>query len=189
MKTVSNLYSITIRTGKGINLGSNPVTDLFSYIEKSTQFHIISLEKEENEAHFQGALFYGSPKRQDHIRRDLLPIVERMYLDGLGNSPITEKGLTNVRKHALKIVCHNDFDILVRYTLKEGITPGRTPVINSLPQELIYYVPEQFCQHNEVFVYCSNCYKQEAQEVVYIENNKLYNEEEHYKWFVPNIYK
>lgn len=185
MKTTSNLYSITIRTGKGINLGSNPVTELFSLIEKQTCFHIISLEKEENEAHFQGALFYGSPKRQDHIRRDILPIVERMYIDGLGNSPTTEKGLANVRKHALKIVSHNDFDVLVRYTLKEGITPGRTPVISKLPQELKFYVPEQYCEHDEISFYCSTCYKQESDELSYFERGQYWTEKEYRYWFTP----
>jgi len=188
-KTVSNLYSITIRTGKGINLGSNPVTELFSYIEKHTQFFFVSVEKEDCEAHFQGGFFYETPKRQDHLRRDLLPFVERMYIDGLGLNPITEKGLANMRKRALKVVAHNDFEYLVRYTLKEGITPGRTPVISKLPQEFIFYVPEQFCEHLELASHCSTCYKQEIEDVVYLEGGKLYNEQEHYRWFVPHTSK
>jgi len=163
--TESNLYSLTIRTGNGINLGSNPITELFTYIEKHCQYYCISLEKEENEAHFQGAIYYASPKRIDKVKEKLLPIVERMYLDQLGDTPYTEKGLGNVRKHAMKLEAHNDFDVLIRYTLKDGITPGRTPVINCLPKELIEYVPEQYCPHNEVSIYCSTCYKEESDEV------------------------
>lgn len=184
-KTHSNCYSLTIRTGNGILLGSNTVIELFTWLKAKTEWVIISLEKDENEAHFQGGLFYSSPKRQDHLRADIMTFVEKMYIDCLGDKMQTEKGLLNMRKHALALVPHNDFENLVRYTLKEGLTPGRTPVISKLPKELKFYVPEQYCEHDEISFYCSICYKQESDELSYFERGQYWTEKQYRYWFTP----
>lgn len=167
-KTDSNCYSITIRTGNGINLGSNPVMQLLSYLRKSAKYFIISKEMEDENAHFQGGVFYESSKRQDNLRRDILSYAEQIYLDSNGDKPITEKGLQNMRKYSVKVVPHNDWDILVRYTLKEGVNYATTPVDCILPADISHYVPEQFCIHDNVKFYCSTCYKEESDEVTYI---------------------
>lgn len=167
-KTTSNCYSITIRPGNGINLGSNPVMQLLSYIEKSSLYFIFCVEMDGEKAHFQGGVFYESSKRQDNIRRDLLKFTEEIYINSNGSKPLTDKGLENMRKHALKVIPHNDWDILVRYTLKEGINYQNTPYRYNLPCILEYYVPEQFCIHSEVKFYCSFCYKQETEELFVI---------------------
>lgn len=190
-KTSSNLYSITIRTGNGVILGSNPVNDLFAYITKNFQYFLFSIEKEENEAHFQGMVFAEPSKRQDNVRRDLMKYTEAMYIEGLGDNLPTTKGLSAMRKYALKVSAHNDFNTLVRYVLKDGIVHNRTPCISRLPKDLQYYVPEQYCQHNEVKTYCSLCYKEEDPEVEYLPPDG-YERTRHYetgKWFLRKLPK
>jgi len=164
-KTSSTIYSITIRTGNGLILGSKPVNDLFTYIRKNFEFFIFSVEMDNDKAHFQGGVLSTSSKRQDNVKRDIQKFVDQMYIDGLDGKFPTEKGLYAMKKFALKVVPHNDFHISVRYVLKEGISYPNTPYQSSLPEELQYYVPEQYCQHDNVKFYCSNCYKEESDEV------------------------
>jgi len=93
----SNCYSITIRTGKGINLGSNPLIRLEEYIIRTFTSYIFTIEMENENAHFQGAIYSVTPIRQDKLREKFLSFVIDMYKEDVGPY-ITDKGLANVRK-------------------------------------------------------------------------------------------
>lgn len=116
-KTVSNCYSITVRTGNGITLGSTAVTQLMSYITKISVYSVMNIEKTGSEAHIQGAIYMESSIRQDNLRRSLLPYVIKMWEE---NEDLpTDKQREAVKKHGLKVSPHNDFHVLVKYCLKD----------------------------------------------------------------------
>lgn len=127
-KTISNCYSITIRTGNGMNLGLNPVQEIINYFKEKNWYYILSLEyTDENPlgptTHFQAGVFLATPSRQDNIRRDLLPHVVESYIQQEyynGNECVTDKAIQNVKKHALVIKAHNSFDILINYCSKQN---------------------------------------------------------------------
>lgn len=120
--TESNCYSITIRTGNGFNLGSEAVSLILDKIKSGAKYWCLVQEMIEEKGHLQGGVFYDSLKRQDHIRRDLLPLVERLFRDNeifyTGIDVICIKKVESVKKHALEIRAHNDWDKLVRYCVK-----------------------------------------------------------------------
>uniref|UniRef100_UPI0040476AD4 hypothetical protein n=1 Tax=Yoonia sp. TaxID=2212373 RepID=UPI0040476AD4 len=135
VKTVCSVYSITIRTGNGINLGSNSISHLVSYLASVSTYCALNVEKTGKDAHIQGA-FYADPSiRQDNLRRALLPIVEKIYNDNL-DPFASEKQLDLVLKHALKVVPHTNFKVLLNYCLKE-LT--ECYVLKEDPTTLLYY--------------------------------------------------
>lgn len=118
-KTMSNCYSITVRTGNGVNLGSNTVNSLINWIANSTLSHILTIEMDDDKAHIQGGVFFENPKRQDHLKSKLLEFAMEMYRENADTDYITEKALLNVRKHSVMVKAHNDYHVLKRYCLKD----------------------------------------------------------------------
>jgi len=122
--TESNIYSITIRCGNGLNLGKKTVQDVVDWFRENSDHHILGVEKYGNEEHFQGGIFCASLKRQDNLRRSLNPLVIKIWEaqeveEGRIPSSIKKE---QVSKHALKITPHNDWAKLVQYCTKEGGT-------------------------------------------------------------------
>lgn len=109
----SNVFSVTIRTGKGVNLGSNAHERLVSLIESFPQGtrYLFSLEKvdEGNACHYQGGIHFGETLvRQDKLREKFI----RCFRD----EKLEEKTL----RHGFHIVSHNNWSILVNYIQKEN---------------------------------------------------------------------
>lgn len=118
--TTSNCYSLTIRTGNGINLGSSTVSSLVNHIYATTKYAVLNIEKKDNEAHIQGALFYETPVRQDKLREKFLIYAIDIYKEQCSDPDlITTTQLENVRKYSVKVKNHNSFDILVKYCMKD----------------------------------------------------------------------
>lgn len=119
-KTYSDCYSITIRTGKGVNLGSNSFSKVLEYLYEISQYHVLSLEMDDEKRHLQGGIFTHVPLRQDKIREKILPYVLSMYKESMEDqgSVVTFLGLEQVKKNALCIKPHNNWEILVKYCLK-----------------------------------------------------------------------
>lgn len=157
--TYSNCYSITIRTGCGINLGSNSTDSL---IQAFTSHHpeilayILVREKEGNEEHFQGGVFYKTHDklqdnpRQDKIRDALLPYVIDMYKEQ--NPQYCTKQLQNVAKNALKVVPHTNFKHLYSYCTK-AIDGDWSLIEKSLfgPFKSYELAPHLYCIHDYPF--------------------------------------
>lgn len=148
--TKFNCYSITVRTGRGINLGSNS-TDAF--IQAFTSHfpnilaYILVREKQGLDEHFQGGVFYANPVRQDKIREKLLPHVIQMYKDDTPN--YCDKQLANVTRNALKVVDHTDFKHLFSYCTKH--VDGDYSLIEKElwgPFKPVELAPHIFCEHN-----------------------------------------
>lgn len=150
----SNCYSITIRTGKGINLGSNPFLALKTYIETHFTSYIFTLEKTGSEEHFQGGLFNVTQIRQDHLRNQFLSFAIELYKDSIGDQSITTKGLENVKKYSTKVVAHNDWEILQKYCLKDEYY---TIFTKSTDINLQNILPEKYCQHEKSGYYITDC--------------------------------
>ena len=114
----SDCYSITIRTGDGVILGSTLHLAIVDWFHDSDyREYIISIEKnthrnDATEAHFQCGILLTQPQRQDNIRRSILNVLEKCI------------NLTNdQRKYAVKVKPHKDWSILVNYCLKEVYRP------------------------------------------------------------------
>lgn len=154
--TYSNCYSITVRTGRGINLGSNSTQafiQAFTSHSPDILAYILVREKEGLDEHFQGGVFYKTHPikkdnaRQDKIRENLLPYVIQMYKDDTPN--YTEKQLANVTRNALKVVDHTDFPHLFSYCTKH-IDGDYSLIEKELwgPFKPIELAPHIFCEHN-----------------------------------------
>jgi hypothetical protein len=96
--TLSNCYSITIRPGNGVNLGSNTVISLINYINKHFTTAIFTLEKSDAACHFQGGIFTETPIRQDHLASKMRQFAVDMYTETTAFP--TTKQLENVKKHS-----------------------------------------------------------------------------------------
>lgn len=103
----SNCYSITIRDGCGVDLGSKPHNDFVAWIKATALFHVISIEKSGKAAHFQVGMILPSPLRQDSIRSQIMNLYEPLNWN------------ENQKKHAVKVIHHNDVRILFLYCIKE----------------------------------------------------------------------
>lgn len=103
-----NCYSITMRDGCGINLGSRCHTDVLNWFNSQPHYAVLSIEKSDKAAHYQGGVFFLSPVRQDHLRSKLMEIFESLNWN------------ENQKKHALKIIPHKEPDVLFRYCSKEA---------------------------------------------------------------------
>jgi len=123
-KTFSNCYSLTIRTGNGVFLGSSSISKVIELLHSLSDYYVLSIEKEGVEAHLQGGFFNISQElRQDKVREKFLPLALQLYedIELLNNGLITTKGKENVKKHAVKLVSHNNFKVLSNYCLKDPI--------------------------------------------------------------------
>jgi len=155
--TYSTCYSITIRTGYGISLGSYSVDSIiqaFTLEFPDVHASILTIEKADLEAHFQGGIFYSSPKRQDKLRDYFLPHVINLFKEQ--NPHHTSKQLESVSKYALKIVPHHSFPILFSYCTKEIDGDwSRIIVENPGPWAFHELAPHLYCKHNYPFwTYC-----------------------------------
>lgn len=117
-----DVFSLTIRTGNGINLGLDSVEGIVKsmelYLLSICKHIVLNIEKKDLEAHIQGALFLETPMRQDKLREKLLPYVMGIYNAQKG-SMVSLKQDENVKKNALKVKPHNDFLVLVKYCMKD----------------------------------------------------------------------
>lgn len=119
--TQGDCFSITIRTGNGVNLGLNSVQGIVTKLHGWARYHTLSIEMEDDSAHIQGVIFTHTPKRQDHIREGLLPLVLQMWREQeelKGNVPTIARE-NNVKKHALKVKVSTSYENLVNYCLKD----------------------------------------------------------------------
>lgn len=103
-----NCFSITLRDGSGINLGSLCHSEFLKWFNSEPQYAVLSIEKSENAAHYQAGVVMLSPIRQDVLRSKLMSFCESLNWN--------EKQ----RKHALKVVPHNDPKVLFRYCVKDS---------------------------------------------------------------------
>lgn len=119
--TVSDCYSITIRTGKGVSLGSNSFSKVLEYLKGISQYYVLALEMEDDKRHLQGGIFTHIPMRQDKIREKLLPLVVSMWEEEMSNQEqvCTLLARQQVIKNALCVKAHNNWEILVKYCLKD----------------------------------------------------------------------
>lgn len=120
--TESNIYSITIRCGNGLNLGNKTVQDVVDWFRQNSDHHILGVEKFEKECHFQGGIFCDSLKRQDNLRRSLNPLVIKMWEERQNQLGVVISSLKReqVAKNALCIKPHTDWEKLTSYCWKEG---------------------------------------------------------------------
>lgn len=147
----ANCYSITIRTGHGIPLGSNSVDAIIQWFTSDKSVASILVREQigldKKTEHFQGGVFYESPIRQDKLREKLLPLVMAMYQEQV---PVfNSKDYENVKKHALKVVAHNSFPVLFSYCTKQVDTDYNKIEFEKYgpwsPHEL---APQVYCKHN-----------------------------------------
>lgn len=117
----SNCYSITIRPGNGIDLGSLYISQVRSYLNSISEHCVLNLEKEGVEQHIQGGIFLREPLRQDKIREKILSFVLPMFTEQQAKlgKPSSTKQLENVAKFSVKVSSHNDFHTLVKYCMKD----------------------------------------------------------------------
>lgn len=108
----SNSFSITIRDGRGIDLGVKCHSNVVEYFRTEGTHAVLTIEKSGNAAHFQGGLIFASPRRQDHLRNEIMALYKDMNWDA------------SQLKHALKVKAHNDPAVLFNYCCKE-----RRPII------------------------------------------------------------
>lgn len=112
MKDYSTLVSITIRTGRGVNLGSDSSMALEEFIRyklpKGT-FYSFSVEKEGASSHWQGAIKGISPFKLSNLRENI---------KGLYREHDPEWNEKN-EEHAIKVSKHENWMGLVGYTMKE----------------------------------------------------------------------
>lgn len=100
--------SITIRTGRGVNLGSNSSLALLEYLERFPDYSF-SVEKSGLAGHFQGAIKsdgYWSPKE---VKGELVELFKKH------DPEWNEKN----EKYAIKVVAHDNWQGLLSYTRKD----------------------------------------------------------------------
>jgi len=118
--TYSTCFSITIRTGHGILLGSDSVNAIIQWFSSDDKLASILVTEQigldTKTQHFQGGVFFESPVRQDKIRDKLLPLVIQMFKEQ--NPLYASKAMDAIKKHSLKIVSHNSFPVLYSYCTK-----------------------------------------------------------------------
>lgn len=154
--TVNNCYSITIRPGNGIDLGSNSVYKVIALLRGISKYCVLTQELEGEASHFQGGIFCDPPVRQDKLREKLVALSLQIFEDNclnLGNL-VTTKQQDAVRKHSVMVKPHNDFDILVRYCMK---APVRLYVADMLHKSLHILMPDLYCVHEKHYDYCDIC--------------------------------
>lgn len=119
--TNSDCYSITIRTGKGIDLGSISFSKVIQFLKEISRHYVLALEMDGDNQHLQGGIFTKKLERQDKLREKLLPYVISMWEEEMEfrGKVITFAARENVRKHALCVKPHNDWEVLVKYCLKD----------------------------------------------------------------------
>jgi len=161
--TVQNCYSITIRPGNGIDLGSDSVSKVIVSLEAISKYCVLTQEFEGETSHFQGGIFCDPPIRQDKLREKLVVLSLQIFEDNclvLGNL-VTTKQQDAVRKHSVMVKPHNDFDILVRYCMK---APIKVFVVK-LHKSLFTLMPEWYCSHENPLNHpsyitdCPKCYR------------------------------
>ena len=135
--TICNVFSITIRTGNGLNLGNKTVSQIEQYFEDHFTQYILSVEKTDVEAHFQGGCFLATPKRQDHIFRDLKKLVLNLYIEQSDEEPSTKK-LEQVARFALMVKPHTSFKALIKYCSKDGFFAIHRFSLNEYNQTYLY---------------------------------------------------
>lgn len=116
--TMANCYSITVRPGNGFFLGSKAVALILDYLEKDAKYFVLAQEMIEENSHLQGGVFYANPKRQDKIREGLVPLVRQLWLENNGDKPYSDYYLEKVKKHAIEVRPHTNWDVLTKYCCK-----------------------------------------------------------------------
>lgn len=119
-KTESNCFSITVRTGNGLILGSKAVDRIIKYLEEISEQSIVVTEMSYDNMHLQGGVFLKSLRRQDNLRAALLPMVVDVWKNQQEEYgfEVTARAEELVKKHALFIVSHDNWNVLVNYCMK-----------------------------------------------------------------------
>ncbi len=144
-KSYSDVFSITLRTGNGIILGSNAVASLTHYLRSISKHFVLVEELEDDSAHLQGGIYVHPPIRQDHLAAKMKDYIEQIYKERqieIGN-PSSMKRIEQIRKHGVMVKSHNDFNTLVRYCLKSPKWVYHTLTDLHKPMDQIF--PEHYC--------------------------------------------
>lgn len=139
---LSNCFSLTIRTGNGLDLGSKSISELCSYLRDISEHVVLNVEKTGMESHLQGGIYCHplKPLRQDNLRRDLLKYGIKLWEEGNLRANIlpTSKQFENFKKHGICVKSHNNFHTLVKYCMKD-LSVCHPDVLDCDPYTLLIY--------------------------------------------------
>lgn len=175
-KTESKCYSITIRTGNGLDLGSIAVTRLIDYLSSISKEYVLVSEMEFEKQHIQGGVFFDSLKRQDNLRASLLPMVVDIWRDQqvqLGYE-ITPRGEEAVKKHALMIVPHNHWRTLINYCYK-GFNYDAIILKSNISREIQEQCTKFYFEYNYIRRMREQWLRQQPDRLYLLNHEVIYN--------------